>query len=205
MPQDSAKTHQDILISAKEEFLKHGFAGASQRRIAANAGVTTGALYRHFHDKDALFNALVAPVYNEFLAGYQAESIRFLKQLEEEGMDPMWASSVSEMSGFIDYVYANYDTFKLLVTCSEQSPYEHFTRSLIDMDVRMTAKYLELARQSGYPVREVSERELQLVVNAQFSYVLEFIIQDIPYEEAKQLMDSISRCITAGWKGLLME
>lgn len=34
-------------------------ADTSLRTIAANAGLTTGAMYRHFKDKDALFCALV--------------------------------------------------------------------------------------------------------------------------------------------------
>ena len=48
MPADATKTLEDILQSAKTEFLAHGFAGASLRTIATGANVTTGALYRHF-------------------------------------------------------------------------------------------------------------------------------------------------------------
>ena len=53
------ETKKTLLESAKKEFLQKGFAGASLRTIAANAGVTTGAMYRHFKDKDAFFCALV--------------------------------------------------------------------------------------------------------------------------------------------------
>ncbi|MGL6200969.1 MAG: TetR/AcrR family transcriptional regulator [Lachnospiraceae bacterium] len=205
MPSDAAKTHEDILSSAKAEFLEYGFAGASLRRIAANAGVTTGALYRHFRDKDALFNALVAPVYNQFLEQYEATGELHLKQLEAEGMDPMWEASASSIEGFIEYIYSHFDTFKLLINCSEQSPYEHFTHTLVELDVRLTSKYLELAKTYGHPVRDVSRRELHFVITAQFSCVLELVIHEVPYEEAKQMLKNITRFITAGWNALLME
>ena len=59
MSESAAETKAKILESAKKEFLEKGFVNASLRTIAANAGLTTGAMYRHFKDKDALFCALV--------------------------------------------------------------------------------------------------------------------------------------------------
>ena len=59
MSESAVETKAKILESAKNEFLEKGFINASLRTIASNAGVTTGAMYRHFKDKDALFCALV--------------------------------------------------------------------------------------------------------------------------------------------------
>lgn len=47
--------------AGKKEFLAKGFQGVSLRNIAtATLGVTTGAIYRYYLDKEALFDALVA-------------------------------------------------------------------------------------------------------------------------------------------------
>ena len=51
----------DLLRAAKEHFLKSGYEKASLRKICASAGVTTGALYFSFANKEALFDALVGP------------------------------------------------------------------------------------------------------------------------------------------------
>ena len=59
MAESSIETKTKLLESAKKEFLEKGFMNASLRTIAANAGVTTGAMYRHFKDKNAFFCALV--------------------------------------------------------------------------------------------------------------------------------------------------
>jgi len=48
-----------ILKSALDEFEKHGFSGANMRRIAKNARVATGNLYRYFKSKDDVFDEIV--------------------------------------------------------------------------------------------------------------------------------------------------
>lgn len=48
-----------ILIHAKKEFLEKGFAEASLRTIAQNAGVSTSTIYTRYSDKEGLFRFLV--------------------------------------------------------------------------------------------------------------------------------------------------
>lgn len=47
-----------ILEGAMQEFLQHGFAGASMDRVAAGAGVSKATVYGHYTDKQTLFHAL---------------------------------------------------------------------------------------------------------------------------------------------------
>ena len=54
---NETKTH--LLQCAKKEFMEKGFVGASLRGICQKAGVTTGALYFFFQDKDDLFCEVV--------------------------------------------------------------------------------------------------------------------------------------------------
>ena len=55
-------THKKILECGKKIFKEKGFEKANLREICAQAGVTTGAFYGHFEDKEALFSELVQPV-----------------------------------------------------------------------------------------------------------------------------------------------
>lgn len=59
MSSEEKTTQNKILNSAKMEFLQRGFLNASLRNIVKDAGVTTGAFYRYYDSKDALFAALV--------------------------------------------------------------------------------------------------------------------------------------------------
>ena len=58
-----------LLEEGKKAFIEKGYGGAYLRDIAKDAGVTTGAIYAHYKDKDALFVDLVSPV----IEGLKAE------------------------------------------------------------------------------------------------------------------------------------
>ena len=56
------ETRAALLKAATEEFAEYGFEKSSLRRICTRAGVTTGALYASFKDKDDLFEKVIKPV-----------------------------------------------------------------------------------------------------------------------------------------------
>ena len=55
-----AKSQKELLEIAINCFARYGYQGTSVDRIAKAAGVTKGALYYHFRDKEALLAAAVA-------------------------------------------------------------------------------------------------------------------------------------------------
>lgn len=65
------EVRKKILKSARKEFLKHGYNGASMRRIAKSAGYTVGNIYRYYKGKEDLFigvtgnGELTENLYNE--------------------------------------------------------------------------------------------------------------------------------------------
>ncbi|MFX3636984.1 MAG: TetR/AcrR family transcriptional regulator [Candidatus Pristimantibacillus sp.] len=56
---------QAILRHAQDEFMEYGYSAASIKRIADKAGMSAGNLYRYYAGKEALFDAVVEPVYYE--------------------------------------------------------------------------------------------------------------------------------------------
>jgi AcrR family transcriptional regulator len=53
----SRRTLEKLLAATAQMLEQHGLEGATIPRIAAQAGVSVGAVYRRFQDKDALFRA----------------------------------------------------------------------------------------------------------------------------------------------------
>ena len=49
---DSHDTRRKLIASAEEEFAQQGYEKASLRRICSRIGVTTGALYFFFNNKE---------------------------------------------------------------------------------------------------------------------------------------------------------
>ncbi|MFN3352023.1 MAG: TetR/AcrR family transcriptional regulator [Brevundimonas sp.] len=59
-PERSAATRDALVSAGRELFLTKGYAATGTPEVVARAGVTRGALYHHFRDKLALFEAVVA-------------------------------------------------------------------------------------------------------------------------------------------------
>ncbi len=56
---EALETREDLLDAAEQVFLQRGVARTSMQDIAAAAGVTRGAVYWHFKDKAAVFDAMM--------------------------------------------------------------------------------------------------------------------------------------------------
>ncbi|MFD9701452.1 TetR/AcrR family transcriptional regulator [Lentzea sp. NPDC059081] len=53
------RTHEHLLQAGRRAFLRHGFIGATVEAIAADAGYTRGAVYKHFGGKEGLWLAII--------------------------------------------------------------------------------------------------------------------------------------------------
>lgn len=70
------QTEQKLIRSGRAEFLEKGYAKANLRDICKAAGVTTGAFYFSFENKEALLAAILEPV----IADYQRMCSVFAKR-----------------------------------------------------------------------------------------------------------------------------
>lgn len=60
--EEAATTRDNILDAAEKLFVEQGVSRTTLQHIATAAGVTRGAIYWHFDDKGALFNAMMERV-----------------------------------------------------------------------------------------------------------------------------------------------
>lgn len=58
-PEGTEATRTALMDAARSLFVERGYAETATPEIVARAQVTRGALYHHFHDKRALFEAVV--------------------------------------------------------------------------------------------------------------------------------------------------
>lgn len=64
----SAATRGALVKAARELFARDGYAATGREAIVERAGVTRGALYHHFDDKEALFRAVFEELEEEVMA-----------------------------------------------------------------------------------------------------------------------------------------
>ena len=76
------ETRSEILIAAREIFVRNGFEGFSMRTLARSVGCSPAAIYLHFTSKEDLFEILVE---ESFVHLYDALAVL----LKERGKDPV--------------------------------------------------------------------------------------------------------------------
>ncbi len=196
-------TLQNILNCGRDEFLKKGFEGASLRSIAKSAGVTTGAIYGYFPDKKALFDALVSKPAKELLDQYMSTQREFAMRPAERQAAEMVQASDEGMAWMVEYVYDNYDAFKLLICCSAGTEYTDYVNKMVEVETQATLRFISTVRSAGQQVRDVEEQLIHILANALFSGMFEVVAHDMPKEKARVYIDSLRDFYTAGWFQIL--
>jgi AcrR family transcriptional regulator len=87
------ETRAKLLAAGRKAFATVGYADASMDDFTAEAGLTRGALYHHFRDKQGLFQAIVLQI--------DAEMAERLKQRAAEAPS-RWEGFVEEGIGYIE-------------------------------------------------------------------------------------------------------
>jgi AcrR family transcriptional regulator len=106
--QRAAATRKAIIDAARRLFVKQGYARTGTEEIVAAAGVgTRGALYHHFADKEALFEAVFAALSADLTEQYA-------RNLDESGLDPL-AALRARLLGFLDCFASRKDAQVILL------------------------------------------------------------------------------------------
>jgi AcrR family transcriptional regulator len=63
------RTHEHLLTAGRQVFLRRGFLAATVEEIAADAGYTRGAVYKHFGGKEGLWLAIIEATAHTHLQG----------------------------------------------------------------------------------------------------------------------------------------
>ncbi len=193
-----------ILEAAKAEFLACGYEAASTNVICKNAGVTTGALYKRYAGKDELFCALVSPVADEFKSFLEQAQSDFHHKPPEEQAN---AVITAEENGafFLNYVYAHFEEFKLLINCSKGSSYEGYMDLLADILVQSTERYIN---NCGHEVQicgtRVTHETIHILVSSYLYGLFEPVSHNMSFIEAKIYAQQLKHFFDVGWADILL-
>ena len=195
MPRDKTESHKRIIEAAKKEFLSYGYNDASLRRIAADAGIQVGGLYKHFASKEALFESLVEPVMQGFYELYHLIESAYM----EEAAAKEWENQ-GEALCVMEYIYSHLDEFKLLILRSDGTRYEDFKHEVAKLEEEATLRYLNEIKANGGQVNDFDPIEFHLLSTAYVESFFQPLIHDLSREQALHYAKTLSEFYQPAWK-----
>ncbi len=203
MPKDKTEAHEKIIAAAVREFTEYGYENASMRRIAAKVGLTVGALYRHFPNKEEMFASLVEPTISELMEKYQEFCERGYEVMKCGDVKKLWEESESETRWLMHFIYDHFDAFKLLVCRSRGTRFENFVHDIAMLEERSTLDYFERMKKYGMTFNEPSKEEFHMLVTANVSALFEAVIHDFDRGKAMHYAQTLDAFFSAGWRKIL--
>lgn len=192
-----------ILESAKQEFLAHGYEKASTNVICKNAGVTWGALSKRYSGKNELFCALVSPVADSFKAALHMQQNSFHSKTKHEKEETAFDDKL-EISDFVDYIYDNFDIFKLLITCSGGSSYENYLEELADIVAESTIRFMkENGHEAVIQGKKATQETIHILVSSNLYGYFEPVTHGMTREEARIYVEQIKYFYDVGWADIM--
>lgn len=174
-----------ILESAKREFLALGFEKASLKAICDNAQVTTGALYKRYSGKEALFRALVDETVEALTAVRDEKCAIVPESLSDEALMRAWYMDEDDMLWWFDCLHRYHDGFTLLLRCAEGTAYSNFQHDWVEGMTQATYGYYAEARRRGLAKQDISQEEMHILLTAFWSTIYEPFIHGYDWEKIK--------------------
>lgn len=172
-----------ILESAKQEFLSLGFEKASLKTICENAQVTTGALYKRYSSKEALFCALVSDTVASMNAILEEKSAVRPETLSDEELIRAWDMDEDYMLWWFDYLYQYRDGFTMLLRCAEGTVYSDFQHDWVEQMTQATYAYYVEARRRGLAKQDIPREEMHILLTAFWVTIYEPFIHNFTWEQ----------------------
>ncbi len=193
-------TRTKICEASRKEFMEYGYKKASLRRICAQAGVTTGALYFFFRDKDALFCSLVEDKLEqicEVMMSHFNSEIRFMCGKNKLCIKVTYTVEEA-LRKIFNIIYEDRESILLLLTKAQESSLENalddVTR-ISEMHMEFIGNYLQQHRKD----RKVSQHLYHWMAHTSVNVVVYAVTHFEKKEDACEFAFSVIPVLNGGW------
>ena len=186
---ENKETRQHLLECAKREFLEKGYMKASLRNICKEAGVTTGALYFFFKDKEDLLAALVEEP---------------LRQDQVAQLDIADDGDLEASRQIIRQMYANREAFLLLLTKSQGSRFENCLDEIVDISEQQYRRLCDMVTNAtGRP--RVDDYMTHWMAHIMVDTFVHLFLHETEERVALKHVDALTMYLVRGWMGIMTE
>ncbi|MCR5421389.1 MAG: TetR/AcrR family transcriptional regulator [Lachnospiraceae bacterium] len=197
MPSRIAGVSDRVLKAARDEFIRVGYKDASIRKIARDADTSPRAIYTRFENKEALFAAIVDPVYTEFMTLYKKEREEYWYKDHDADTERKPENTYIK---YLEFAYEHKDEFMLLLTGAKGTAYGSFTDELAECDIETVKKNVvgKIKNIYAYVYDEAAELFLERITYDFYRDVFEPFIRGLDIETAREYVTKLTRFYDTG-------
>lgn len=202
MREQTRITIANIKNSAKTLFMNIGYEKTSMRAIASGAGVTAGALYRFFQNKEDLYHAIFDEFIQDLLQLENSLQPDNLTSLTNQELVDLFYSRSSY--AILTYLLPQFNLMKSLLLAGNDTYIENMKHSyLTTRTIFSLGFYNELMRRN-LAARSLSAKEIFVLEETTFSAICGFVIhsdpEDIEKKDALLPYETYFSILTTGLK-----
>lgn len=190
------ETKDAILSAACNEFLQKGFHNASLRHIAAEAKVTTGAIYFFFKNKEDLFIHLLRPLFDEIHSVMKDNYIRYQKLVKQSNILSQ-DKDFEEAISILKIMFRHKDAMQIILENRDQPYVVEKIDELVDVVEAHSREFIK-----RYNI-EIESSVLHWIAHLQierFTYIFEHCKD---FSNAQQELKAMVKFIRGGFFALL--
>lgn len=199
MPKRITGVSARLLECAKTEFLEKGFQDASIREIARMANTSPRAVYTRFPNKEGLFDAIVGPVIEEFIAIYRNFGHIYWNEYKNAVGEPTFTSDPTAIySQMMDFIYDHADEFRLALRCLEGTRYLTMVETLTDMNCEHLEEFIGIKNSSN---QEITLKVFHMLTHSFYSGFFEPLLHDMNRSDAQFYVKKLCDFFVSGVRG----
>ena len=186
-----------IVKAAYDEFLSCGFQKASLHRIAENAGVTTGAIYTRYKNKDALFVSLLQDFIRVLEEAFAPAAAEYEKAGQLGTTEALLEAIDFEERIYIKLLTEYYDECTLFFSRSDGSSVEAMLTGLMRRKTQQTVEFF--CRIYG---KAPNAEAIRLLMGSQFWYFRQLLDAHLKEDKMLDCLHTLIDFFNAGWRQL---
>lgn len=173
MRESTELTKKRILESAANEMLKVGYQKASMRKIAADAGITAGAIYKHFKGKEDIFEAICDDIIHQLFVKQQQLLPEDLEHKTDEELLQLFKqkTSVQMLAEFKNY----FPILQMIVLHGNPDYYAHKKAEYLEFSASYAVRYYDELYKRGLAKKKYSLNEVYMLSQAEFLALCTFL------------------------------
>ena len=193
------ETKDLILKVSKEEFISKGYNNSSLRNIALKCHITATAIYRHFKNKEEIFEAVIAPFisyFNEITGYIEKKDNEFLNN---NNVSEMWSF---EHDGVFQFkiLFGEYNDLVKLIVKERNSWFKEF---IVNYEYEATLRYINQMKKQGYKIKDFNLISFNVLLGSYLEAYLNLLDMNLTKEELSSICNEINNFYTIGFRNLL--